>query len=172
MGEPPRRILIGRIVKPHGTRGEVVLEVLSEVEERFAPGARVEAGDPDGERTLLTIRKTRPDRGRLLAFFDEIGDRTAAERFHGALLSIDASEAAPLPEGSYYAWQLEGLAVFDEDGRRLGTLARVLDRAGSDLWVVDANGKDVMVPAVEEFVRSVDLEAGRIVLHLIPGLFE
>ena len=172
MGEAPARLVVGRLVKPHGVRGEMVVEVLSDAPDRFAPGAHIEAGDPDGELRGLTVRATRNDRGRSLVTFDEITDRDAAEELRGALLSISARDAAQLDEGTYYEWQLEGLEVVDEDGRKLGTFARVLEGGGGDLWVVDTGDGEVMIPAVEEFVRRVDLESGRIVVHVIPGLFE
>ena len=172
MGDPPERLVVGRIIKPHGIHGEVLVEVLSDFPDRFAPGSRVEAGDPVGDRrTPLTVAATRNDRGRNLVSFAEVLDRDAAESLRGALLSIDRREATPLGEGTYYEWQLEGLEVVGEDGRKLGTFARVLEGGGGDLWAVDTGEEEVLVPAVEEFVRRVDLEQGRIVLHVIPGLF-
>lgn len=172
MGSAPERLVVGRIAKVHGLNGEVVVEVLSDSPDRFAPGARVDVGDPDGKTRRLRIGSVRTHQRRLLVRFREIRDRTAAEPLRGQLLSIPAVDAAPLPEGRYYAWQLEGMEVVDEDGRRLGTLDRVLDRAGNDVWVVATSDGEALVPAVEEFVRSVDLDARRIVIHPIPGLFE
>jgi 16S rRNA processing protein RimM len=172
MGEAPERLVVGRIVKPHGLKGELIVEVLSDAPDRFARGSKLEAGDPDGERRRLTVRATRDDRGKLLVRFNQVPDRTAADALRGALLSIARAEAAPPPEGSYYDWQLEGLEVVDEDGAKLGRLVRVMTGAASDHWVVDTGSEEVLVPAVEEFVRRVDLEGGRIVLHVIPGLFE
>lgn len=172
MGDAPERIVVGRIVKPHGIKGEVVVEVHSDSPERFARGSAVDAGDPDGsDLERLTVRKTRDDRGRLLVTFDEVSDRSGAERLHGTLLSIPAGDVAPLAEGEYYDWQLQGLPVEDEEGNVLGTLVRVDRGPASDLWIVDADGAEVMVPAVEEFVRDVDLGAGKIVISPIPGLF-
>ena len=172
MGEAPARLVVGRLVKQHGVRGEMLVEVLSDAPDRYAPGARVDAGDPDGPRRTLTVRATRNDRGRSLVTFEEVADRADAETLRGALLSIDRNDAAPLEEGMYYEWQLEGLTVVDEDGATLGTFARVLEGGGGDLWVVDTGEREVMVPAVDEFIRRVDLEGGRIVVHVIPGLFE
>jgi 16S rRNA processing protein RimM len=171
MGDAPERLVVGRIVKPHGLNGELIVEVLSDAPERFVRGSKLEAGDPDGERRRLTVRSTRTDRGKLLVRFAQIPDRTAADAMRGALLSIASADAAPAPAGSYYDWQLEGLEVVDEGGGRLGRLARVMTGAASDHWIVDTGHEEVMVPAVEEFVRLVDLEGGRIVLHVIPGLF-
>jgi 16S rRNA processing protein RimM len=175
MGDPPARIVVGRIVKPHGVQGEVVVEVLSDAAERFARGSTLEAGDPaadsKGARRTLTVGSTRDDRGRLLVRFSEVRDRAEADAARGLLLSIARDDVAAPPEGHFYDWQLEGLAVEDEDGRRLGTFSRVEQAPAQDLWVVDTGDGEVMVPAVDEFVRRVDLEGGRIVLHVIPGLF-
>lgn len=168
----PDRLVVGRIVRPHGLRGELVVEVLSDAPNRFSDGAVLDAGDPAGERVSLTIAASRVDRGRLLVRFAEVPDRTAAERLHGSLLSIAGGEAATPAEGEYYAWQLEGLEVVDESGRRLGILSRVMERAGNDLWVVEGESGEALVPAVDEFIRRVDLEAGRVVVHVIPGLFD
>jgi 16S rRNA processing protein RimM len=172
VGSAPERIVVGKIVKPHGTQGEVVVEVFSDAPERFAPRARLEAGDPTGERTTLIVRKARHDRGRLLVTFAKIAGRDAAASLRGKLLSIPGAKAAPPAEGTYYPWQLEGLEAVDEEGRRLGRLVRVVERAGNDVWVIDTGDGEAMVPAVEEFIRSVDLDAGRIVIHVIQGLFE
>ena len=171
MGAAPERLVVGRIVKPHGVRGEMLIEVLSDAPDRYAPGAHIDAGDPDGPRRALTVRATRNDRGRSLVTFEEVTDRDAAEALRGALLSIDKDDAASLEAGMYYEWQLEGLTVVDEDGEELGTFVRVLEGGGGDLWVVDTDDGEVLIPAVEEFVRRVDLESGRIVVHVIPGLF-
>ena len=172
MGGPPERIVVGRIVKSHGIRGEVVVESLTDSPDRFHVGARFEATTLEGPPRALKVRSVRDDRGRLLVRFAETPDRTAADSFRGAFLTIAGVAAAPLPEGSYYPWQLEGLDVVDEDGVRLGRLARVDRSAASDLWVVDADGHEVLVPAVPEFIRDVDLDARRVVVHVIPGLFE
>lgn len=172
MGSSPERLVVGRIARPHGIRGETIVEVLTDFPHRFAPGSRLEAGDPSGPRRTLTVDSARAHAGRLLVAFREVADRTAAEALRGALLSIGAAEAAPPPEGTFYPHQIEGLAVVDEEGRPLGTLSRVLAGPANDLWVVETGGREVMVPAVGEFVRDVDLDAGRIVLHVVPGLFE
>jgi len=172
VGSTPERLVVGRIAKLHGLNGEVVVEVLSDAPDRFARGSKVQAGDPDAATRTLTVSTARVHQNRLLVRFYEVPDRSTAEPLHGALLSIAASDAAPLPEGRYYSWQLEGLEVVDEEGRHLGTLDRILERAGNDVWVVATDDGEAMVPAVDEFVRSVDLDARRVVVHVIPGLFE
>lgn len=163
--------MVGRVVKPHGTTGEVLVEVLSDAPDRFAPGSRLEAGDPEGDLRRLTVRRSRVDRGKLLVTFNGVRNRDEAGAIRG-FLSIPATDAAPPAEGTYYEWQLVGFAVVDEDGAALGTLVRVDERAGNDLWVVDTGRGETQVPAVEEFIRSVDTGAKQIVVRVIPGLFE
>ncbi len=163
------RLAVGRISTVHGLRGECVVEVLSETPERFDKGSVLYAGDS----RALTVRSSRPHKARLLVAFDEVPDRSAAESLRGVVLTIDAGEAAPLPDGSYYAHQIEGLVVLDESGTTLGTLGEVLESPAHDIWMIRTpDDREVLVPAVDEFVRSVDLDGGVIVLSPIGGMFD
>jgi 16S rRNA processing protein RimM len=171
----PARLVVGRIVTAHGIVGECAVEVLSDAPERFATGAKLGAGDPADEEALrtLTIAKARPHQKKLLVKFREVTDRNGAEALRGTLLSIPAAEAIAPEEGTFYPHQLEGMAVVNEAGEPLGSLDDVLSAPASDIWVVRTpDGRRVMVPAVEEFVRDVDLDAGRIVLAPIGGMFD
>ena len=141
MGEAPARLVVGRIVKPHGVRGEMIVEVLSDAPDRYAPGESVDAGDPDGALRTLTVRATRNDRGRSLIMFEEITDRDAAEALRGALLSIDRKDAATLEDGMYYEWQLEGLTVVSEDGATLGTFHVYVTLASRSPVMVQTDGR-------------------------------
>jgi 16S rRNA processing protein RimM len=160
-------VVVGRIAKAHGIRGEVSVEVLSENPERFAIGARLGNGDRE-----LTIRATRKHGDRLLVKFEEIPDRNGAEALRGTELTVPEDEVAPLPEGRYYPHQLRGLAVVDPSGTALGTFERVERSPAHDIWVVGSQRGEVLVPAVKEFVREVDLERGRITIDPPEGLFK
>jgi 16S rRNA processing protein RimM len=163
----PERLVVGRIAKAHGIRGEVAIDVVSDEPSRFAAGARVHAGE-----RMLTVSASRPHQGRLLVLFDEVPDRSAAEMLAGAELTIPSEEARALEdEWSFYPHQLEGLTVTDEEGHELGTMARVEESPASDLWVVRADGRDVLVPAVRDIVVRVDLDGRTIVLRPPEGLF-
>jgi len=165
----PDRLVVGRIVKAHGIRGEVGVDVLSDAPERFAPGSRVGAGDPPRR---LTVQSVRDHQGRLLVKFAEVPDRTAAEAIRGLVLSIDAAEARPLPEGSWYPHQLEDLDVVDEQGARLGRWVRAEESPAHDVWVVDVDGREVLIPAIADLIVGVELDARRIVVRPMPGLFD
>jgi 16S rRNA processing protein RimM len=163
----PERLVVGRIAKAHGINGEVAVDVLSDAPDRFGQGARVFAGD----RTL-TVATARAHHGRLLVRFEEVPDRNGAEALRGTELTIPAEEAAALDdEWSFYPHQLVGFAVTDEKGETLGTMIRVDESPGADLWVVGARGREVLVPAVRDIVVAVDLDARVIVLRPPDGLF-
>lgn len=154
-------IAVGRIAKAHGVRGEVAVEVHTEVPGRFDPGAEVLL--EDGSR--LTVRSSRPHAGRVLVTFEDVPDRTAAEALRGRWLFVAPDALPPLPEGSYWPHELEGCEVVTEDGRPLGRLADVLAAPGNDVWLVEGGEAPVLVPAVRETVLSVDLEGRRIVVR-------
>ena len=163
----PERLVVGRIAKAHGISGEVAIDVLSDAPDRFAVGARVFVGDRS-----LTVATARAHQGRLLVRFDGVSDRTEAEALRGTELTIPAQEAHTLDdEWSFYPHQLVGFAVTDEKGETLGTMKRVDESPGADLWVVGARGREVLVPAVRDIVVAVDLDERRIVLRPPDGLF-
>lgn len=164
--------MVGRIVRPHGIRGEVVVDPASDEPGRFAAGSVLLVGDPDGAPEPRRVESSRPHQRRVLLRFDGVPDRTTAETLRGALLSIDAADAPPPPAGRYYAHDIEGLRVVDEQGRELGVVTSVLENPANDLWVVDHDGREVMLPAVREIVIAVDVSAGRVVVRAIPGLFD
>ena len=162
----PERLTVGVVIKPHGIRGELAIEVVSDVEGRFELGARVFAGARE-----LIVASTRPHQGRVLVTFEGVEDRSAAEELRGAELTISSEEAATLPSGAYYAHDLEGCAVVDETGGRLGTLARVEANPAHDHWIVTTDDGEVMLPAVRGFIVKVDLDARTITVAPPEGLF-
>lgn len=159
------RLVVGRVVKPHGIRGEVSIEVLSDAPDRFDPGSKMRARDVD-----VVVATSRPHQGRLLVRFEGIEDRNGAEDLRGALLTIAESEAQLLGEWSFYPHDLHGCIVADEDGTVIGTMVRVEESPANDLWVVDAGGREVLIPAVRAIVAAVDVEARRITVRLPEGL--
>lgn len=165
MDEPT--VAVGRVARPHGVQGEVAVLVLSEVEDRFAPGATLWLEDG---RTL-TVESSRPHRGRLLVRFREVRDREQAEGLQRALLVVPESSSPSLPEGSWWDHQIEGCAVETDRGRALGTVREVIHTAANDVWsVVDGGGGETLVPVLNDVLVSVDVGAKRIVVREIAGL--
>lgn len=178
-GSDGETIVVGRIGKPHGIKGEVSVEPRTdEPDRRFADGAvlittqqRSETADRNPVPPSLTVAGSRWHSGRLLVRFEELSDRTAAEQARGTALSIplDPEERPEDPE-EFYDHQLVGLTVLTTDGREVGTLREVLHGAAQDLLVIATDGPDALVPFVSQLVPEVDLAAGRIVVRDIPGL--
>ena len=156
---------IGRVVKPHGVRGEVVVEPTTDApEERFAPGTRLES-----KRGPLTIAHARPHQGRLLVSFEEVPDRNAAEALRGTRFFAASREE---DDGGFYDHELEGLEVV-KDGERVGEVTAVNRNTRQALLVVGLEGGgEALVPFVEAIVPEVDLEAGRVVITPPDGLLE
>jgi 16S rRNA processing protein RimM len=153
-------------------RGELSVEVLSDAPERFAPGAELGVGDPDGPvpPASATVRAARLHQGRLLLTLEGVASRDAADRLRGAWLSIPAASARPLGKGEFWPHQLVGLAVVDRRGRERGRVADVVPGAAHDLLAVELpDGGSALVPAVAALV-TVELEAGRVLVDAVPGL--
>jgi 16S rRNA processing protein RimM len=155
---------VGRVVKPHGLAGEVVVRFVSNRPERLRPGSRLVVGPAAADRGLpgeLTIAAVRPNLGGQLVAFEGVGDRDAAERLRGVILC-----AEPLADaGALFVHELIGAEVVDAGGVSRGTVTSVEANPASDLLVVDGRH---LVPV--RFV--VDASPGRIVVDAPAGIFE
>lgn len=171
------QLLVARIGKPHGIRGEVTVQLhTDDPETRFAPGAvlSTEAARGSGVPTALTVSSARSHRGIWLIGFEGIPDRSGAESLRGTQLFIDAEDGLPEDDDEgYYESELVGLDAVALDGSALGTITGLQTGAAQDLLVVElAAGGEALVPFVEAIVPEVDLERGRVVLDPPPGLLE
>jgi 16S rRNA processing protein RimM len=168
-------LVVGRIGRPHGLKGEVSVEPRTdEPDRRFANGSvlRTERNRPGAPTdAALTVRDHRWHSGRLLVTFEEIADRAAAEEARGTMLvvPVDPEEAPEDPE-EFYDHQLIGLSVEDGDGARLGTVVAVEHGSGQDLLHLEVGGADVLFPFVTALVPIVDVPGRRIVVDDRPGL--
>jgi 16S rRNA processing protein RimM len=173
-------IVVGRIGKPHGVKGEVSVEPRTdEPERRFAAGAQLQTqntrpGAPGPAH--LTVAGSRWHSGRLLVRFEEIADRSTAEQARGTMLAVplDPDERPEDPE-EFYDHQLVGLAVVTTEGRTVGELREIVHGSAQDLLVIavpkiGGDEPDVLVPFVSALVPEVDVRAGRIVVEDLPGL--
>ena len=193
----PATVLVGRVVKPHGVRGEALVEVLSDVPGRLAAGSSLLAADEEGEPLrpgarpgvpprLVVVASRRHDaagEGAVLVRFEGVADRDAAAALAGVWLAVERSQVPPAPAGSYYRYELVGCRCRD-GARELGRVVDVIEDGGGLLLIVEgslenpAEGREegprkrVPIPFVERFLREVDVAAGEIVLELPPGLVE
>lgn len=173
-------VVVGRLGKPHGLRGEVSVELRTdEPDRRLVPGAALNTQTPrggipsaPGQPSVLTVSSVRWHQSRPLVTFEEVQDRDQAEAVRGLLLlvDVDASEAPEDPE-EFYDHQLVGLQVLTPDGAHVGELIEVVHGAAQDLLSVrGADGGEILVPFVAELVPTVDVPNGRLVVEDRPGL--
>lgn len=168
-------VVVGRVGKPHGLRGEVTVDVRTdEPERRFAVGATLRAEPPPGSASglrSLTVASTRWHQGVLLAGFEELPDRDAAEAARGTVLHATIPvDASPDDPEEFYAHQLVGLAAYDVDGTHLGEVTALTTGAQDLLTVRTLDGRDALVPFVAALVPEVDVAARRLVIADRPGL--
>lgn len=170
-------LTVGRIVRPHGLRGEVVVEVSTdEPAERYAVGATLATDGAAGGAapTTLTVEAGRPHHGRLIVAFREVPDRDAAERLRGVRLQVDSDSVPPPAEpDEFHDHQLVGLAAVTPAGEPLGEVVRVDHPPAADRLVVALpDGRTTLVPFVAAIVPEVDLAGGRVVIDPPPGLLD
>lgn len=171
-GTLPMRLVVGRIGRAHGIRGDVAVEVRTDdPDARFGEGS-VLLTDPD-DAGPLTVRSSRKHSGRLIVRFEGVKDRDAAEQLRGTQLLVDSADLAPLDDpDEFHDHELIGLSVSTVDGEAVGTVTDVLHHA-QDTLVVDApDGNEVLVPFVAELVPEVDVSGGRLVIDPPPGLLD
>ena len=167
----PETVTVGRVLRAHGVRGEVGVEVLSDVPGRFEPGSgmlAVREGEPPAR---VVVVSSRPHKAGLAVRFEGVEDRDRADELRGCWLEVPRSEVPEAPPGTYYHWQLLGCRcrAGSED---LGTVVEVVEDGGGLLLVCEGGGRRVPVPFVRDFLREVDVDGGRIELELPPGFLE
>jgi 16S rRNA processing protein RimM len=166
-GEPVF-LAVGKLRRPHGVHGEMLMDVLTDFPERLHPGMLLYVGP---KHQLLRLHGLRQHGSALLVTFDgyETPEKVGELRNH--LAYVTAADRPPLPEGEYYHHQLIGLKVVSEQGENLGVVTEIFATGANDVYVVRPElGGEILIPAVDEFILAVDLERGEIRVHLSPGL--
>ncbi len=166
--EEPRFLAIGRIVKPHGVRGEVVVHIITDFPERFETLREVYIGEEAPRR--VQVERARFHQGRVVLKLSGYEDRTAAEELRGEFLMIPVEEAMPLEPDEYYEHQIIGLQVWTTEGVYLGEVTEILRTGANDVYVVRSAEREILLPAIGEVIRQVDLERERMLVELMEGL--
>jgi 16S rRNA processing protein RimM len=166
--DEPVFVVVGKFRKPHGIRGEVRMTVLTDYPELIQPGQKIYVGP---RYQAYTIRGLRWHGGDLLVSLEELPDRTAVEIFRNVMVHLKSEEMPELEEGEFYTHQLVGLHVVTDDEQSLGRLKEILYTGANDVYLVEAeDGKEILLPVIDEVVRQIDLEEGIITVHLLDGL--
>lgn len=166
----PVFVLVGIMRRPHGLRGEILVSIETDFPERIKKGTQLYAGE-DHHQLTVSSRRTHSD-GLLLAFEGRTTKESVAE-FRNLPLFVPVAELPPLQTGQYYQHQLLGMQVLDEQGELIGALAQILDTGANDVYLIrEQSGGELLLPAIRDVIREVDVEHKRMTVHLIPGLRE
>jgi 16S rRNA processing protein RimM len=164
--EDTDRVAVGWILGPHGTSGEVRVRVFSDVPHRFDQGENLCCNGQSYRIAATTGRRS----NQVILKLDGIDDSDAARGLIGQWLTAPTDSAPQLPEGEYFHYQLLGLRVVTEEHEELGAVAEIIQTGSNDVYVVSGEGGEVLVPAIAQVVRRVDLEQGVMVVRLMEGL--
>ena len=159
-------VLVGRVVKPQGRHGELAVECLSDRPDRFPTLRRAFVPGASGEPREVRVERAWPHKGRFVLKLEGVDSIDAAEQLRDLELRIPEDELAPLPEGSYYHYQLVGLRVLDAAGASLGVVEDVLE-TGKEARVLVVRGEqgETLLPFAAGVVKMVDVAHGLLVVE-------
>lgn len=173
---PEGYMAVGLLTSPHGLRGEVKVELHTDFPERFAPGIEVYLGE---QLEKVTIQSARPHQGQVLLQFQGLESREDAETLRGLWVFIPDEQAVELEADTYFVHDIIGLSVQTTDGQLLGTVEDVLFTGANEVYIVktpaqspDEPSKEILLPAIADVVKEVDLAQGILLVELLPGLID
>jgi len=166
-------LAVGQVAGAHGIRGEIKVAVLTDDPQRFGQLSQVWLGRDEQEPTPWALEGFRLHKGRALLKLKGCDDRSMAESLRPNLVLIPLEKAIPLEEDEYYEHQIVGLEVWMVSGERLGEIEEILYTGANEVYVVrgdEPDRQEILIPAIEEVIREIDLEAGRLTIEPLEGL--
>lgn len=174
MNKPARTSLVavGQILRGVGIRGEVKLLSLSQDASRFKKLGAVRVGKNESETQKLVVESVRFLPTSVVLKFEGIDSRTQADQFRGQFVYVPQREAVKPSKGSFFIHDIMGMKVMKEDGMVVGTVKEVYQLPANDVWVVEQDAREIMLPAIKDVIKSVDVERGVIVIRPMEGLLD
>ncbi len=166
------RLLIGKIIKPHGIKGQVKVLSFAESPETFRDFGQVCLKEKKGRERLIKISSVILAGGGVALGLDGIEGREAAEALRDAELFITKDQLEELPEGEYYRHELIGLNIVTTEGLKIGKIEEVMPTGSNDVYVVRQGEKEYLVPALSEVIETIDLKKGEMIIKLFEGMIE
>ena len=161
---------IGQIVNTFGIKGMVKVKPFSEDITRFDRLEKVYVKNKTGKK-IYEIEEVKYHKNMVLIKFKGIENPEDANLLRDSYLLVDRADEEPLEEGTYYIVDMIGLEVFDEDNKLLGKLEDIFNTGSNDIYVVkDEQGKQILLPAIKDVIKKVDMDNKKVIVHLIPGL--
>lgn len=163
-------IKIGKITKPHGIKGEMRILPCNDEAENIKIGDKVFLDDKD-EKTLLHVKSIKHIKQFIVFGFEEFDNINLIEKYRNKILYIKMEDATPLKEGQYYIDDLIDMKVIDEIGDEIGILYDVLETGANDVYEIHTkDSKEILIPAIPDCIKDVNLEKNTMTVHLLEGL--
>jgi len=163
----PEYLVIGQVLAPRGLKGEVRVAIITDFPDRFALLDHVYLGP---EHILFKLERFRRHKQWALLKFAGLDTRESVEKLRGLSVEIPIAQAMPLGQDEYYEHQLIGLEVWSTDQRLLGRVTEIIFTGSNDVYVVQGEGKELLIPALKDVVLEINLEKGRMIAQLVEGL--
>jgi 16S rRNA processing protein RimM len=161
----PQYLVIGKVFRPHGIRGELRLEIHTDSPAHLEDVETVYIGE---ERKPYTLTRRHIHQGILLIAIEGVNDRNTADTFRGKLVAVKMKDAAPLKEGEFYHHQIIGREVVTDEGEALGKVTEIITTGANDVYVIKGEGGEVLLPAIKSVILRLD--PAPIMVHLPEGL--
>ena len=163
-------LAIGFLRRPHGVKGEVIMDLHTDFPERIKTGRKIYIGEKHEAATLGSVRAHGDG---LLVRIRGIDTPEAAGRFRNQWVYVKSTEVPQLPEGQHYKYELIGLQVVEDTGNTLGELTDIIETGANDVYIVkNEAGKEVLLPAIPSVILETDMETRVMKVHLLDGLIE
>ena len=163
-------ISIGKITGLHGLQGNLKVYSYSNSLDPYECGCEVWIKNTAGAGKSYTIRMAKPYKKGILLTLEEIADINAAEKLLGSELCVSRELLPDLDEDEFYWFEIIGLQVFSKEGDSLGTVKSIVPTGSNDVYVVKKKGKELLIPALESVIVSVNLERNSMTVDLPEGL--
>jgi 16S rRNA processing protein RimM len=161
-------LIVGKLRRPHGVRGELLMDVLTDFPERLRAGLTVFVSDA---HQPMKLTRCRGYENAFLVTLEGISDVDQAGEHRNQLVFVRADEIPELTEGDFYHHQLLGMRAVSDEGRFLGNVIEILETGANDVFIVrDADGPEVLLPFIDSVILNIDVATGEMRVHLIEGL--
>jgi 16S rRNA processing protein RimM len=168
--DEPVFVVIGKFRKPHGIKGEICMTVLTDFPELITKGLKIYVG---GKYQSYQINNLRWKGEDLLVSLEDMPDRTAVEIFRNILVYVKSDDIPEPQEGEYYLHQLIGMEIITDEGQNLGKLTEVILTGANDVYLVSPpQGKEILLPAIDEVILDIDMDKKTMLVHILPGLLD
>ena len=166
--QSPEFLVVGRVLRPHGIRGALMVEGFSDYIHGLRAGSEIHLGPDNISLKIVSIRK---HKNKYLLTHEASVDRSEAEAYRDFEVKLRFQDTEPLGEGEYFYRQIIGLEVLTVAGERLGVVTEIRETGANDVYIVqDDEGRELLLPAIKSVILEIDLDAGQITVHLLPGL--